>query len=300
MLSGRAGSRAPNTVSTDMELHHDIAGLRRSVATARQQGHSIAVVPTMGHLHEGHLTLVREALSRGSFVVCTVFVNPMQFGRNEDLDSYPRTLEDDRRNLEAAGCHCLFAPSVREIYPHGLDVHTRVSVPGLSEGHCGAGRPGHFDGVATVVCKLFNIVLPDIAIFGQKDYQQLQVIRAMAADLCFPVRIIGIPTQRAASGLALSSRNSYLSSEQRDTAAAIYRILRQTADLLKDDGTVDYRQREQNALDQLREAGLEPEYFSICAADTLKPASPEDRELVILAAARTGGTRLIDNISVTL
>lgn len=281
-----------------MEQHHTIHAIRHSVGTARSGGKTVGVVPTMGNLHEGHLSLIEQALSMTDFVVCTLFVNPMQFGAGEDLDSYPRTLNEDREKLRRHGCHCLFAPPVSEIYPEGLEYHTRVTVPVLSEGHCGAGRPGHFDGVATVVTKLLNIVAPDVAIFGQKDYQQLQVIRKLARDLCLPVTIASGPTRREPNGLAMSSRNGYLSQEEKDRAAVIYRTLQQSAARIREEPAPDYRRLEHAAVEQIREAGLEPEYVAVCDATTLLPPAADTRSLVILAAARMGSTRLIDNITV--
>ena len=205
-----------NTVKTLREL-------RAAVAQARAEGKQIGFVPTMGNLHAGHVSLVEIAAQRADFVVASIFVNPLQFGAGEDLDKYPRTLAADQEKLLAAGCHLLFHPDVAEIYPHGMGDQTRVSVPGVSEGLCGASRPGHFEGVATVVTKLFNMVQPDLAVFGEKDYQQLAVIRALVQDLNMPIQIIGAPTQRAEDGLALSSRNGYLSDEQRAAAPALYR-----------------------------------------------------------------------------
>lgn len=281
-----------------MEQHHTIHAIRHAVGTARSGGQTVGVVPTMGNLHEGHLSLIEQALSMTDFVVCTLFVNPMQFGAGEDLDSYPRTLDEDREKLRRHGCHCLFAPPVSEIYPEGLECHTRVTVPVLSEGHCGAGRPGHFDGVATVVTKLLNIVAPDVAIFGQKDYQQLQVIRKLTRDLCLPVTIASGPTRREPNGLAMSSRNGYLSQEEKDRAAVIYRTLQQSAARIREEHAPDYRRLEHAALEQIREAGLEPEYVAVCDAATLLPPAADTRSLVILAAARMGSTRLIDNITV--
>lgn len=281
-----------------MEQHHAIHAIRQSVNAVRAEGRTVGVVPTMGNLHEGHLSLIDQALSKTDFVVCTLFVNPMQFGANEDLDSYPRTLDADCRKLEARGCHCLFAPPLSEIYPEGVEHHTRVTVPVLSEGHCGAGRPGHFDGVATVVTKLFNIVQADVAFFGQKDFQQLQVIRKLTRDLCLPVTIVSGETRRDPNGLAMSSRNGYLSQEEKDRAAVIYRTLQQSAARIKQEADPDYRRIEHTATDQIRDAGLEPEYVTVSDAGTLQPPTADTRSLVILAAARMGSTRLIDNITV--
>lgn len=207
-----------NTVKTVREL-------RAAVARARNEGKRIGFVPTMGNLHSGHVALITKASQRADFVVASIFVNPLQFGAGEDLDKYPRTLAADQEKLLQAGCHLLFAPSVEEMYPDGMTGQTRVSVPQLSEGLCGASRPGHFEGVATVVSKLFNMVQPDLAIFGQKDFQQLAVIRALVHDLNMPIQIIGEPTVRAADGLALSSRNGFLSEEQRAVAPVVYRGL---------------------------------------------------------------------------
>ena len=215
-----------NTVKTLREL-------RSAVAHARNAGKRIGFVPTMGNLHSGHATLVTKAAQQADFVVASIFVNPLQFGAGEDLDKYPRTLAADQETLLQAGCNLLFAPTVDEMYPGGTTGQTRVSVPQLSEGLCGASRPGHFEGVATVVSKLFNMVQPDMAVFGQKDYQQLAVIRAMVHDLNMPIQIIGEPTVRAEDGLALSSRNGFLSPQERAIAPVLYRSLSQIAAAIK-------------------------------------------------------------------
>lgn len=281
-----------NTVKTLREL-------RAAVAQARAEGKQIGFVPTMGNLHAGHVSLVQIAAQRADFVVASIFVNPLQFGAGEDLDKYPRTLAADQEKLLAAGCHLLFHPDVAEIYPHGMGDQARVSVPGVSEGLCGASRPGHFEGVATVVTKLFNMVQPDLAVFGEKDYQQLAVIRALVQDLNMPVQIIGAPTQRAEDGLALSSRNGYLSAEQRNAAPALYRGLQAIAkELLR--GARDYARLIDGAQEQQRAAGFVPDYLEIRNAVTLRPAQVDDRHLVILTAAQLGGTRLIDNLVVEL
>jgi pantoate--beta-alanine ligase len=253
----------------------------------------------MGNLHRGHIRLVETATTHADFIVSSIFVNPMQFGQHEDLDLYPRTPDADIAKLTDAGCHCLFAPPVAEIYPEGLEQHTVVSVPGLSERHCGASRPGHFDGVATVVSKLFNIVGPDVAIFGKKDYQQLQVIRKMASDLCFGINIIGVATERDSQGLALSSRNGYLSDTERQTALCLSRTLTKVAQRISD-GERDYRVLEQQAEQMFTANGVKADYFNICQADSLAPATQADLRLVILAAGFVGSTRLIDNIEITL
>ena len=281
-----------NTVKTVREL-------RAAVARARGEGKRIAFVPTMGNLHEGHVALVEKAGQRADFVVASIFVNPLQFGPNEDLAKYPRTLAADQDKLVAAGCHLLFHPDVEEMYPHGQAEQTRVSVPGVSEGLCGASRPGHFEGVATVVSKLFNMVQPDIAIFGEKDFQQLAVIRTLARDLNMPIQIIGEPTVRAADGLALSSRNGYLSEEQRAQAPALYRILQQLAEAIRA-GERDFARLAETGKAGLLDAGLRPDYLEVREPLSLNPATAEDRQLVILAAAYLGNTRLIDNLAFEL
>jgi len=281
-----------NTVKTVREL-------RAAVARARGEGKRIAFVPTMGNLHSGHMALVAKAAQRADFVVASIFVNPLQFGAGEDLDKYPRTLAADQEKLLQAGCHLLFAPSVEEMYPDGMAGQTRVSVPQLSEGLCGASRPGHFEGVATVVSKLFNIVQPDLAVFGQKDFQQLAVIRALVHDLNMPIQIIGEPTVRAEDGLALSSRNGFLSPEQRAVAPVVYRALSQVAEAIKQ-GHRDFPALIGEQLKQLETAGLRPDYLEIRHGRTLRPAVSEDRDLVILVAAFLGTTRLIDNLHLDL
>ncbi|MFK0313877.1 pantoate--beta-alanine ligase [Pseudomonas sp. NPDC090233] len=277
-----------NTVKTVLEL-------RAAVARARSEGKRIAFVPTMGNLHSGHAALVTKAAQRADFVVASIFVNPLQFGANEDLDKYPRTLAADQERLLQAGCNLLFAPTVEEMYPGGMGVQTRVSVPNLSEGLCGASRPGHFEGVATVVSKLFNMVQPDLAVFGEKDYQQLAVIRAMVRDLNMPIQIIGEPTVRAEDGLALSSRNGYLTAEQRATAPVVYQTLKQMGAAIAQ-GRVDFSALVEDGKEVLKAAGLRPDYLEVRHAVSLRPATFGDRDLVILVAAYLGNTRLIDNL----
>ncbi len=277
-----------NTVKTVREL-------RAAVARARSEGKRIGFVPTMGNLHSGHAALVTKAAQRADFVVASIFVNPLQFGANEDLDKYPRTLAADQQRLLDAGCNLLFAPTVEEMYPDGMGVQTRVSVPQLSEGLCGASRPGHFEGVATVVSKLFNMVQPDLAVFGEKDFQQLAVIRAMVRDLNMPIQIIGEPTVRAEDGLALSSRNGYLTPEQRATAPVVYRTLKQLGEAIGA-GQVDFPALVEQGKQALEAAGLRPDYLEVRHAVNLKPANFGDRDLVILVAAYLGNTRLIDNL----
>jgi pantoate--beta-alanine ligase len=276
-----------------------LPALREAVDSLRPRG-ALALVPTMGALHEGHLTLVREAKVRAASVVVSIFVNPTQFGPNEDLDAYPRQLAEDAALLEAEGVDVLWAPPVSEVYPNGFA--TTVSVAGVSEGMCGASRPGHFDGVATVVCKLFNQVRPDLAVFGEKDWQQLAVIRRMARDLDLTQphadAIRGVPTVREGDGLALSSRNRYLSADDRSRAAALPRTMREAiADIESgaDAGSV---------LAGLRKALLNDgfasvDYAELADAESLEPlAALSDRPARLLVAARIGGTRLIDNMAV--
>jgi len=273
--------------------------LRAAVARARSEGKRIGLVPTMGNLHAGHAALVAKAAQRADFVVASVFVNPLQFGAGEDLDKYPRTLAADQETLLAAGCNLLFAPGAEEIYPDGMAGQTIVSVPGVSAGLCGASRPGHFDGVATVVTKLFHMVQPDLAIFGEKDFQQLAVIRKLVRDLNLPIQIIGEPTVRAADGLALSSRNGYLDEAQRASAPQLYQTLNQMAQALRADNA-DHSALLAAANARLQDAGFVPDYLEIRNPLTLQPATSADRQLVILAAARLGTTRLIDNLIVDL
>lgn len=280
-----------------MNVVKTVADLRAAVSRARGEGKRIGFVPTMGNLHAGHIALVKKAGQRADFVVASIFVNPLQFGPNEDLASYPRTLAADQEKLFEAGCHLVFAPSVEEMYPHGQSMQTIVRVPGVSEGLCGGSRPGHFDGVSTVVSKLFNMVLPDLAVFGQKDFQQLAVIRTMVRDLNMPVQIIGEPTMRAQDGLALSSRNGYLSAEERATAPALYRTLNQLANAIRN-GDRDYLELVASGQQALQAAGLRPDYLEIRNATDLQPATADTRELIILAAAFLGSTRLIDNLLV--
>ncbi|MFL1479840.1 pantoate--beta-alanine ligase [Pseudomonas grimontii] len=281
-----------NTVKTVREL-------RAAVAHARKADKRIGFVPTMGNLHSGHASLVSKAVQQADFVVASIFVNPLQFGAGEDLDKYPRTLAADQEKLLQAGCNLLFAPTVEEMYPGGMTGQTRVSVPQLSEGLCGASRPGHFEGVATVVSKLFNMVQPDIAVFGQKDYQQLAVIRAMVHDLNMPIQIIGEPTVRADDGLALSSRNGFLSEEERAIAPVLYRSLNQIAAAIKS-GDHDFARLRAEQVQQIEAAGLRLDYLEVRQGVHLRTATAEDRDIVILVAAFLGTTRLIDNLHLNL
>lgn len=263
----------------------------------RQQQQRVALVPTMGNLHDGHLELVREARQQADIVVVSIFVNPMQFGANEDLDSYPRTLEHDCKLLEQLGVQAVFMPTVADVYPRGLEMQTRVEVPEIGGILCGASRPGHFVGVATIVCKLFNMVQPDVAIFGQKDFQQLQIIRLMTQDLSIPTTIVGVPTRRENDGLAMSSRNSYLDSHQRFQAATIYQTLKQIKARLSQP-SINFKRFCDEGEQQLEAAGFEVDYVSIRNAEDLQPATTTDSQWVILIAARLGDTRLIDNLTV--
>ena len=277
-----------------MKTIETLEELREQVRAWRVAGERVAFVPTMGNLHAGHLTLIAEARARAPRVVASIFVNPMQFGPAEDLDAYPRTLARDRELLEEAGCDLLFAPGVATVYPRGSEEQTRVEVPGLSDVLCGESRPGHFRGVATVVCKLFNMVQPDVALFGEKDFQQLLVIRRMVEDLAVPVEIVGVPTVRESDGLAMSSRNGYLTPSERARAPALRRVLTQARDSLLAGNAAASVERE--AEDALREAGLTPDYIRVRTTEDLRPATQTDRDLVILAAAYLGRARLIDNL----
>lgn len=276
-----------------------IAGLREQVGRWRAAGERIGFVPTMGSLHAGHLSLLDAARARAGRVVASIFVNPLQFGPGEDFERYPRTPADDLRLLEGAGCDLLFRPEVAEIYPDNGRSATKVSVPHLSGILCGAHRPGHFDGVATVVARLFGIVQPDVAVFGEKDYQQLAIIRRMVADLALPVEIIGAPTVRASDGLAMSSRNLYLTADERTLAPRLQGTLRSLAARIAG-GERDFTALAVQGMQQLREAGFEPDYLEVRDAATLEPPAPSAGHLVLLAAARLGRARLIDNILVTL
>ena len=280
-----------------MRTVHTIAELRAQVAAWRQAGERVAFVPTMGNLHRGHIHLVERAREQAPRTVASIFVNPTQFGPNEDFAGYPRTLAEDARQLKAAGLDVLFAPPVAEIYPRPLEDMTAVTVPELSGILCGASRPTHFRGVATVVGKLFNMVQPDAALFGEKDWQQLMVIRRLVEDLNFPVEIIGVPTVREADGLAMSSRNRYLTPQERAIAPALYATLSASAQRLRA-GERDYQRLADDAKAALAAAGFRPDYFEIRRAGDLKPPSGEDTHLRILAAAWLGKARVIDNLAV--
>lgn len=281
-----------------MKIVHTIAQLRGEVAAQKKAGNKVGFVPTMGNLHEGHLSLIDTAKQHAQFIVSSIFVNPMQFGANEDLDAYPRTMARDSELLQLRGCDLLFAPGVDEMYPNGTDAETKVDVPSLGEFHCGASRPGHFVGVATVVTKLFNMVQPDVAVFGEKDYQQLAVIRKMTKDLCMPIEIVGVPTSREQSGLARSSRNGYLSAEEIKQASLLHRVLLDSKNKLENSADT-LESVKQDAQAALEEGGFKIDYFNFADPDTLAPSQDGDRELVILVAAWLGQPRLIDNMTVT-
>jgi pantoate--beta-alanine ligase len=282
-----------------MQICRTFAEIRATVSAWRGAGERSVFVPTLGNLHDGHLQLVRLARQHGRRVVASIFVNPLQFGRNEDYALYPRTLDADVAKLESVACDALFCPSDREIYPNGVEQQTTVAVPTMTDILCGATRPGHFTGVTTIVAKLFNIVQPDAAVFGIKDFQQLAVVRRMVEDLCIPIEIVEAPVARADDGLALSSRNGYLDERERAIAPALYRTLVAARERIAA-GDRDYPLVEAEAKVDLLRAGLRPDYFSVRCARTLEPAAEADRALVVLAAAYLGRTRLIDNVTLAL
>lgn len=278
-----------------MNTVKNLQQLRAAISRARSEGKRIAFVPTMGNLHAGHIALIQHATERADFVVASIFVNPLQFGANEDLDSYPRTLVADQSKLLEAGCNLLFTPDAQDMYPQGMAQQTIVSVPGVSTGLCGGSRPGHFDGVATIVCKLLNMVQPDIALFGEKDFQQLAVIRKMVVDLNMPIQIFGVPIVRDHDGLALSSRNGYLSAQQRAAAPALQQCLQALKAQIKN-GRRDYAMLFEQFDTDLQAAGFRLDYVELRDALSLQPATVDSTQLVLLAAAYLGSTRLIDNL----
>ncbi|MEN4557281.1 pantoate--beta-alanine ligase [Pantoea agglomerans] len=273
--------------------------LRQEVRRWRLQGKRIALVPTMGNLHEGHLTLVDEARARGDIVIVSIFVNPMQFDRADDLARYPRTLQEDCEKLNRHQVDVVFAPSSAEVYPQGAQNQTFVEVPVLSSLLEGATRPGHFRGVATIVSKLFNLVQPDIACFGEKDFQQLAIIRKMVADMGFDIEIVGVPTVRAKDGLALSSRNGYLTADERKLAPALSQVMHQMATQLEN-GERHVDEIIEAASEALLAQGLRPDGLAICDAETLQPLTVDSQRAVVLMAAWLGKARLIDNQTVDL
>ncbi|QQD20599.1 pantoate--beta-alanine ligase [Oceanospirillaceae bacterium ASx5O] len=277
---------------------HTIRELREHVRNARTSGRRIGFVPTMGNLHDGHISLIDRARGDQCFTVASIFVNPLQFNDKNDLARYPRTLPDDQARLSAAGCDVLFAPDVDEMYPNGQQGQSIVQVPVVSDGLCGASRPGHFDGVSTVVTKLFNMVQPDNAYFGEKDFQQVAVIRKMVADLNMPIEIVPVPTARAADGLALSSRNGYLNEQERALATGLYQTLQEIAAALQAGDAIASVLNSATA--RLNGRGFVTDYLEVRRQADLQPATAADRELVILGAAVLGPARLIDNLQVTL
>jgi len=285
-------------MSDQMSVIDAIAPLREQVREWRRADLSIALVPTMGNLHRGHLELVQVAREHCDRVVTSLFVNPLQFGPREDYAQYPRTPEEDADLLRAGGNHCLFVPSEEVVYPRGRKGQTQIEVPVLSNLLCGASRPGHFRGVATVVLKLFNMVQPDLATFGEKDFQQLVLIRRMTTDLDLPIRIVGVPTVRDDDGLAMSSRNAYLTPGERAVAPLLYHTLTRAVAALKDGASPT--DVEWDAARALAAGGMRTDYISVRRRSDLAPVAPGDRALVILAAAYLGRTRLIDNLSLDL
>lgn len=277
-----------------MQTFADIAELREHITQLKREQRRIAFVPTMGNLHEGHLTLMRKAREHADVVIASIFVNPMQFERADDLNNYPRTLDDDLSKLTAEGVELVFTPTPEVMYPQGLDKQTFVEVPGISHMLEGASRPGHFRGVATIVCKLFNIVQPDIACFGEKDYQQLALIRQMVSDLAMNIDIIGVPTVREMDGLAMSSRNGYLTMDERQRAPVLAKTMRWISSAIRG-GRDDYASIVEDANDQLRAAGLHPDEIFIRDARSLQAITAETTHAVILMSAFLGKARLIDN-----
>ena len=278
-----------------MERINKINALREKLGSVRKADKNIALVPTMGNLHEGHLSLVKLAQSLADYIVVSIFVNPTQFVAGEDFDNYPRTLDADLDYLKHLNVDLVFMPDMEALYPDDVQITTEVIVPELDSIYCGEYRPGHFKGVVTVVCKLFNIVQPDIAVFGEKDYQQLLVIRSLVKNLNLPIDIYGAATMRETDGLAMSSRNMYLTEAERQKAPLLFKAIAEVADSISK-GESDYENLERNAISSLKEAGFKPEYFSICDSKTLK--RPINQELVVLAAAWLGKARLIDNVAV--
>lgn len=282
-----------------MLVVHSKQELDEQLAEWRRHDDHVALVPTMGNLHAGHISLVQQAREHAERVVVSIFVNPTQFGENEDFDQYPRTLELDTRRLKKASADLIFAPSVETVYPFGLTDATTISVPRITENFCGASRPGHFDGVTSVVARLFGLVQPDVAVFGQKDYQQQLVIRHMSLDLSLPVSIITGETIREEDGLAMSSRNQYLSDEDRSKAPLLFEVLSAVGTELQD-GRRDFEGLESESVTRLTDGGIDVDYFSIRRAQNLEVPDRDCDELVVLAAANLGDARLIDNVVITI
>ena len=279
-----------------MKVFHTVSGLRDDLVKDRIQGLRIGFVPTMGNLHEGHLALLKQAKRTNDIVVCSIFVNALQFSLNEDWDKYPRTYQGDCEKLRDAGCDYLFHPDDTEMYPNGLDTQSRVICPTMTDLLCGASRPGHFEGVTTVVSKLFNIVQPDEAIFGIKDYQQLAVIRRMVEDLCLPIQISSAPIHREADGLAMSSRNRYITDDERPLVTVLKDSLDWIAEQIKD-GNREFSVLEDVAAARVAEAGFKVDYITCSNSKTLDPAAYDDDNITILGAMFTKAARLIDNVS---
>ena len=282
-----------------MKSFHTVSGLRAELKAHRREGRRIGFVPTMGNLHDAHLELVKLARRHNDVVVCSIFVNALQFGLNEDWDKYPRTIQEDMDKLTGVGCDYLFHPSDREMYPNGLDSQTRVVCPSMTDILCGASRPGHFEGVTTVVTKLFNIVQPDEAVFGIKDYQQLAVIRRMVEDLCMDVEITAAPIHRESDGLAMSSRNSYITASERPRVRVLHETLQWMVQSIRD-GERDFTQLEEEGSGRIAGQGFRVDYLSVCNSATLEPAAVDDSDITVLGAMFTGGARLIDNLSLSL
>ena len=284
-----------------MQTLNQVKYLRAALNADKNRGSKIVLVPTMGNLHEGHLQLVRRAREVADIVVVSIFVNPMQFGASEDLDNYPRTLTEDQDKLDAENVDYLFIPNVEEMYPNGIDNHTTVANANLSNMLCGIHRPGHFQGVCTVVNKLLNLVQPSVAVFGEKDFQQLAIIKRMVSDLCMPIDIIGVPTARAHDGLALSSRNQYLSNIDRVKAPLIYETLQKTRDAIIA-GSRQYETLCETAKISLKDAGFGVDYFDIRDQNNLSLLNnnADNAKIVILTAASLGSTRLLDNIRIEI
>lgn len=298
-ILGPTSNSRYNLLFLIMKIFHTISGLRKELDKERINGQRIGFVPTMGNLHSAHLELIKLAKQHNDVVVCSIFVNALQFGLNEDWDKYPRTIREDVEKLTSVGCDYLFHPADAEMYPNGLDTQTRVVCPAMTDILCGASRPGHFEGVTTVVSKLLNIVLPNEAIFGIKDYQQLAVIRRMVEDLCMNVKITAAPIHREPDGLAMSSRNSYITAVERPRVSVLSETLHWMATTIGE-GSRDFTQIEGNGRERIEAKGFRVDYLSICNSKTLEPAAVDDRDITILGAMYTEGARLIDNVSLNL
>lgn len=282
-----------------MQVFHHVASVREALGQDRAQGRTIGFVPTMGNLHQAHIELVKIAQQHCDVVVVSIFVNPLQFGLNEDWDKYPRTYEADLAKLQAADCDYLFYPDETDMYPNGMAEQTRVVVPSMTDVLCGATRPGHFEGVTTVVTKLFNIVQPDQAVFGIKDFQQLAIIRRMVEDLCIPVKVVAGEIFREPDGLAMSSRNSYITPRERPRVSQLNKSLEWVRNEILQ-GSKDFLTLEATARKQIEAAGFKLDYLTISNSKTLQPAAHDDAEITILGAMYTEAARLIDNVSLTL